>query len=400
MMDIGRYAALYRNNLLQGVVPFWLENSEDKQFGGYLTSLNRRGKVFDTDKFIWLQCRQVWTFSMLYNQVERKQQWLDFALQGANFLTRNGRDKGGNWYFSLTREGKPLVQPYNIFSDCFAAMAYGQLYKATGDPKHANIAKETFFNILRRQDNPKGEYAKSYPGTRPLQSFALPMILTNLVLEIDHIVEPRIVAQTIETGIEVVMNKFYRPEFGVILENINADGTFSDSFEGRLVNPGHGLESMWFMMDLAVRRNDQALIQKAVNVSLSLLEFGWDGKYGGIFYFRDIKGLPPLQLEWDQKLWWVHLEAMIAMLKGYLHTGNEKCWQWFEKLHIYCFNHFADGEHGEWFGYLDRRGKVLLDLKGGKWKGCFHVPRAFYQAWNTLEMIRESDFNVVSKLRS
>ena len=131
-------------------------------------------------------------------------------------------------------------------------------------------------------------------------------------------------------------------------------------------------------MDLAKRKDDIILMQKAVDIALGLLDYGWDEKYGGIFYFKDIKGHPPLQLEWDQKLWWVHLEAMIAMLKGYLHTGNEKCWKWFEKLHAYSFDHFADKEYREWYGYLNRQGKVLIDLKGGKWKGCFHVPRAFY----------------------
>lgn len=146
---------------------------------------------------------------------------------------------------------------------------------------------------------------------------------------------------------------------------------------------------MWFLMDIGVRTGDQQLIQKAVDVSLGLLEYGWDQQYGGIFYFLDAKGYPPQQLEWDQKLWWVHLEAIISMLKGYLLTGDERCWQWFEKLHDYTWNHFPDRKNGEWFGYLNRQGEVLLPLKGGKWKGCFHVPRALYQGWKTLEQISQ-----------
>lgn len=388
-MTIGQYANIYRDNLINDVIPFWVKNSVDTKYGGYFTCLDNKGRVYDTDKFIWLQCRQVWTFSMLYNEVEKRPEWLDVALQGAGFLSENGRDQQGNWYFSLTREGKPLVQPYNIFSDCFAAMAYAQLYKATGDAEHAEISKGTFLNVLQRKQNPKGKYSKSFPGTRDLESFALPMILTNLVLEMEHLSEPELVSSTIREGIDAVMNKFYRPELGVILENICTDGSISDSFEGRLVNPGHGLESMWFLMDLGVKTGDQTLIGKAVDVSLSLLEYGWDPQYGGIFYFKDIKGYPPQQLEWDQKLWWVHIEAIVAMLKGYLHTGNEKCWQWFQKIHNYCFDHFVDKKYGgEWFGYLNRRGEVLLDLKGGKWKGCFHVPRGLYQSWKTLEQIK------------
>src|ERR1700676_2220150 len=115
-IDVSAYIDLYRNNLLEDVIPFWLKNSSDKEYGGYFTCLDKSGEVYDTDKFIWLQCRQVWTFSMLYNQVEQRQQWLDFALQGADFLEANGRDTEGNWYFSLARDGRPLVQPYNIFS--------------------------------------------------------------------------------------------------------------------------------------------------------------------------------------------------------------------------------------------------------------------------------------------
>jgi N-acylglucosamine 2-epimerase len=142
---------------------------------------------------------------------------------------------------------------------------------------------------------------------------------------------------------------------------------------------------MWFIMDLAKRNNDETLIQKACDIMLHTLEYAWDKEYGGIFYFLDIKGNPPQQLEWDQKLWWVHVETLVALAKVYQLTGNEKCAEWFEKVHAYTWKHFRDNEFGEWFGYLNRRGEVLLDLKGGKWKGCFHIPRSLYQVWKTLE---------------
>ena len=388
-MSLLNYTKIYRDNLLNDVVPFWLTHSKDEKSGGYFTCLDTTGNVYDTDKFTWLQCRQVWCFAMLYNKVEKKQQWLDFAIHGADFLIKNGRDAEGNWYFSLNQKGVPLTQPFNIFSDCFAAMAFGQLYQATNNKVYGDIAVNTFNNILSRQKNPKGKYSKAFPDTRPLKSFALPMILCNLVLEIEHLLEPALVASTIANGIDAVMNDFYQPDSGLILENINSDGSFSDSFEGRLINPGHGLESMWFMMDLAKRSNDQKLIQKAVDTTVNILEYSWDTKYGGIFYFMDIKGHPPQQLEWDQKLWWVHIETIISLLKGYLLTGDIRCWQWFEKVHAYTWSHFPDAENGEWFGYLNRQGEVLLPMKGGKWKGCFHVPRGLYQCWNTLEAIEK-----------
>lgn len=389
MIDAESLGKLYKSNLLNDVIPFWERNSTDKLHGGFFTCLNRDGSVFDTDKFIWLQARQVWTFSMLYHSVERRDEWLKMALSGAEFLLKYGRDESGKWYFSLNRKGQPLVQPYNIFSDCFAAMAFGKLYQATRDDHYAAVARETFYGILQRQEDTKGQYNKLYPGTRTLQNFALPMILCNLVLEIEPLLDAKLVEEIIDAGIDTVMNRFYKPERGVVVENILEDGRFSDSFEGRLINPGHGLEAMWFIMDLAKRRNDQALIRKATDITLQLIEYGWDQEHGGIFYFMDVLKKPVQQLEWDQKLWWVHVETLISLGKGYLHTGDERCAQWFNELHAYTWSHFPDPEHGEWFGYLNRRGEVLLPLKGGKWKGCFHVPRGLFQLWKTMEALVE-----------
>lgn len=386
-MDLKNLAQLYKAELLNNVVPFWEKNSKDEQSGGYFTCLDRQGNVFDTDKFIWLQGRQVWMFSTLYNNVEQRPEWLEMAEHGAKFLQTYGHDDDLNWYFSLTREGKPLVEPYNIFSDCFATMAFGQLFKATGNEIYGDIAKNTFENILKRSDNPKGKFNKSVSGTRPLKGFSLPMIMCNLSLEIEHLLPNGLVDNTIQTVLHEVMEVFYQKESGLILENVNPDGSFSDSFEGRLLNPGHAIESMWFIMDLSVRLKRPELAQQAVEIMLRTLKHGWDEQYGGIFYFLDVKGHPTQQLEWDQKLWWVHIETLISLIKGYALTGNPECLEWFEKVHNYTWSRFADPEYGEWFGYLNRRGEVLLPLKGGKWKGCFHVPRGLFQVWKTLEKL-------------
>jgi len=184
MNNFNILALQYKTELFEDVIPFWLTHSQDKEFGGYFTCLDRQGNVFDTDKFIWLQGRQVWLFSMLYNKVEKRKEWLDCAIQGAEFLKEYGHDGNFNWFFSLTREGKPLVEPYNIFSYTFAAMAFGQLSLATGNQEYANIAKHTFDSILSRRDNPKGRWNKAYPGTRPIKGFSLPMILSNFSIVI------------------------------------------------------------------------------------------------------------------------------------------------------------------------------------------------------------------------
>ena len=385
MSTYSNLTELYRRTLLGDVIPFWERHSPDNEHGGYFTCLNRNGSVFDTDKFIWLQARQVWTFSMLYNRVEPRPEWLALAKHGADFLRAHGQAPNGDWYFSLTRDGNPLVQPYNIFSDCFAAMAFGQYALAAQDDESAHLAQTTYRNILRRQENPKGIYNKLVPGARPLKNFALPMILCNLTLEMEQLLSPAEIESTMDACIQAVMVDFLDNKTNLIVENIAPNGSRVDSFEGRLINPGHAIEAMWFIMDIAHRRGDPALIEKAVDVTLSMLEFGWDDEYGGIFYFLDRLGHPLQQLEWDQKLWWAHMETLVALALGYSLTKRTDCWKWHERVHAYTWEHFPDPEHGEWFGYLNRRGEVLLPLKGGKWKGCFHIPRGLYRCWKIFE---------------
>lgn len=384
-MDFKQLAKQYKSELLDKVVPFWLEKSQDLEHGGYFTCLERNGDVFDTDKFVWLQGREVWMFATLYNKVEKRQEWLDCAIQGAEFLKKHGHDGNLNWYFALDREGNPLVEPYNIFSYTFAVIAFGQLSIATGYQEYADIAKRTFEIVLSKVDNPKGKWNKAAPGARSLKSFALPMILCNVALEIEPLLDADFMEKTINTCIHEVMDVFYRPELGLIVEHLSTEGELVDCFDGRLLNPGHAIEAMWFIMDLGKRLGRQDLIEKAVQIALNEAEYGWDKKHGGIFYFMDRLGRPCQQLEWDQKLWWVHIETLITMLKGYQLTGNAKCLEWFERVHNYVWTHFTDKEYPEWFGYLNRQGEVLLSLKGGKWKGCFHVPRGLFQCWQILE---------------
>ena len=195
----------------------WLKEMLERQ---------RDGSVFDTDKFVWLQGREVWMFAMLYNKVEKNPEWLACARQGAEFLEKYGHDGNYDFYFSLTREGKPIIYPYNIFSNTFACMAFAQLAVATGEEHYAEIARKTFDRILARRSNPKGIWTKAVPGTRPMKDFALPMIICNMALEIEPIIEDKsLLDKTIDEALHEVFDVFYQPDLGVMVENLAPDGS-------------------------------------------------------------------------------------------------------------------------------------------------------------------------------
>lgn len=385
------YAATYKKELFQNVIPFWEQYSLDEKFGGYFTCLDQGGKVYDTDKFMWPQGRQIWTFSMLYNRYEKKESWLEVARNGIDFLKKYGRDEQGNFYFSLTREGKPLTHAFNIFSDCFAALGFYEYAKAAGEEEAYEIALRTYRHFLNRLDQPKGKFEKT-TGVRPLKSFGLPMMTAYLTFEMESMLEEEEAVKIYENCIHQILDKHYNQETGLIHEHIAENGGFLDTYEGRLLNPGHGIEAMWFLMDIAIRLDRPELITQCTDICLDILDYSWDKNFGGIFYFMDYKGAPPQQLEWDQKLWWVHLEALIALSRAYLHTGRNDVKTWYEKVHAYTWDKFPDPENGEWLGYLNRRGEPLLTLKGSKWKGCFHLPRALFECWKNFQAIENAKF--------
>ena len=376
--EFKRYETLYRKALLNDIIPFWMKYSPDRLNGGYFHCLDFDGSVIDTDKYMWPQTREIWTFSMLYNNLEERPEWLDMAKCGIDFLKKYGRDIKGNWYFALTKEGKPVIQPYNIFSDCFAVIAFSEFAKASGDEECMDIAVKTYDNIQERKNNPKGKYNKVIAENRNLKSLAMPMININISTVMNSIKPDPKYDKIIGESIEEIMTQFVDSEHRIIYENITIDGQFVDSYEGRHINPGHGIEAMWFIMLAAREKGDEATVKKACEITKWCMEFGWDKEYNGIYYFMDKDGKPHIELQWDMKLWWPHLEALIALLLGYKLTGDIELYQRFKKVHDYTWAHFPDKEYGEWWGYLNRYGEVNNRCKANRWKGCFHLPRALY----------------------
>ncbi|MDY7011602.1 MAG: AGE family epimerase/isomerase [Planctomycetota bacterium] len=223
------------------------------------------------------------------------------------------------------------------------------------------------------------------PGVRPTESMVFDMINVNVSQELDSAIEKPLFRSCGLASARRILDLHVDRKAGLVFDNVAPDGSHPDTFAGRVILPGHALECLWFLISAGEKWGAGDIVTAAVEAIPDMLEFGWDSKYGGFFYYRDSLGNPPEQLEWDRKLWWVHGEALAATLLAYKHTGRKEFAQWFEKIHEYTWDRFGDSEFGEWFGYLDRAGEVFLDLKGGKWKGCFHVPRTLHVCLRILE---------------
>ena len=376
----------YRGGLLESTMPFWQRHAPDRECGGFLTFLDADGTVISTDKPMWVAGRVTWLFSRLFNTVEPRDEWLELARHGVEFVRKYGFDGDGRMFWAVTREGRPLRKRRYLFTETFAVIALAEYAKASGDEQAKREACDLYRLILRYHTTPGLLAPKGIPGTRQLKSHAMPMILLATTQVLRQIDDDPLYEKVVDDSIREVLDDFVKPEFKVLLEAVGPAGEFLDEPDGREVNPGHAIETSWFIMAEARQRGgDRELIDAACQILDWSLDFGWDDEFGGIYYFRDCRGGQFPKYEHDMKLWWVHNEAIYATLLAHHLTGEPRYADWHRKVHDWAYAHFPDREHGEWFGYLHRDGSVSSTLKGNMWKGPFHLPRMELNCWKLLE---------------
>jgi N-acylglucosamine 2-epimerase len=386
----------YARELLESVTPFWLRHSLDREHGGYFTCLDREGRVYDTRKYIWLQGRAVWMFSRLYRTVAPEREWLEAAALGERFLREHARDARGRYYFSLTREGRPAAFQRKPYAAVFAMAGLLEYARATDDERMLAEAIELFSRIeewiadpalLDRPSLDASTPADGRAGVTQISKLSDVMVTIQLLLElIDAAPDPRWDDRLRE--LTAAAMRHYEPAHRVFLEHARSDGQFVfDTPDARLVNPGHSIEMAWFLLLVLRRHPDAALQARVLHALESTLEFGWDREHGGLFYFMDIEGRPPLPLESSMKLWWPHTEAIYAIILAYAATGEAKWLEWLSRLDAYTFDHFSDPAYGEWFGYCDRQGQPTNPCKGNNYKGFYHVPRCLLFSVQALDAI-------------
>jgi N-acylglucosamine 2-epimerase len=387
---LDRLAALsriYNDELLGSVVPFWLNHSLDDEYGGYLHCLERDGTPFDHDKFLWMQGRAVWTWSTLYNDVEPRPEYLEAARLGAEFLREHAWDRDGRMPFALERDGTPFIKPRDIFSECFLATGLAAYYTASGEEWARAMSLRAYDVYLDLSDLPETHDGSTYPGVRPALSHGLSFIKVAMSQELRrHYADARF-APVIASATETILGKHVHPERRAIFEYVTPSGGAIPGPMGRQLSPGHGVESMGFILNEAALTRDAVLVDRACDVILWALEAGWDQDHGGLLYFVDAERPQNRKLEGDMKLWWVHSEALVATLLAFQMTGRQEFWDWFELVHDWSWARFRDPLYGEWFGYLHRDGTVALTLKGSMWKGFFHLPRALMQLRTILDQM-------------
>ncbi len=375
----------YENSLFNDIIPWWIKNSPDYENGGYYTCLERDGQPYAGDKFMWMTGRQIWMLSHLYNKHYKNDEWLKLAQHGAEFLIKYAFEENGKMYFRLTRKGEPLARCLSLYTECFTAIAFAELGKASGNTDLLDRAAVMYGKIRPRLGRLSDTALLGYPLNVQFHLHSHDMMRITVAWVFNDISPNNRWNADISLSVDSVLENHWKPELGVLLENVSPEGkAILDLPEGRMVHPGHAIETAWMLMEIARCRKDKMLMQTAVNITLASLEFGWDNEYGGLRYLRNLDGTPLHPVEADMKLWWTHGELLYALLQAWAYTGRDDIRRWYEKAHQYTFDNFPDPEHGEWFGYLNRDGSPVFTAKANGWKGFFHLPRFLFRGYQLL----------------
>ena len=371
----------YKQDLCENIMPFWLKNGLDRVNGGVYTCLDRDGSLIDSTKSVWFQGRFAFVCSFAYNTIEKNPEWLAAAKSTIDFIEAHCFDSDGRMYFEVMADGTPLRKRRYVFSESFAAIAMAEYAKASGDMSYAQKALDLFKDIRKFVATP-GYMPPKYLDTLQAKGHSLVMILINTASRIRNVISDPVLDQQINESIESLKD-FMKPEFKALLEMVGPDGEFIDTCNGRVINPGHCIETAWFLLEEAKYRGwDKELTAQALQILDWSWEWGWDKEYGGIINFLDCRNLPPQDYSQDMKFWWPQTEAIIATLYAYEATGDDKYLIWHKQISEWTYAHFPDKEMGEWYGYLHRDGTVAQPAKGNIFKGPFHIPRMMIKSYD------------------
>lgn len=368
------WQARYRNDLTTNILPFWLEHGLDRENGGVYTCVDRTGALMDSTKSVWFQGRCAYVYSFAYNNIEKRPEYLEMAKSCLDFIEAHCFDSDGRMYFEVKADGTPLRKRRYVFSECFATIAMSEYSIATGDRSYAEKALALFKEIQRFINTP-GILEPKYLPTQPGRGHSMTMILINTAACVRRAISDPSLDEQIDRSLRE-LQLFMHPEFKALLETVGPDGELIDTIGGRVINPGHCIETAWFLLEESKHRGwDPEIKKMALQILDWSWDWGWDNEYGGIINFRDCKGFPAQDYSQDMKFWWPQTEAVIATLYAYEATGDNKYLDMHRIANEWMYEHLPDPAYGEWFGYLHRDGTVAQPAKGNLFKGPFHIPR-------------------------
>ena len=390
----------YRYDLFDDFLPFMDAHIIDHEYGGFMTHANRAGQPITTNKRSRYEGRGIWVYAHLYRTLAPEAHYLDVARKSVEFLLRVAPEGDAPWPNALTREGEPIASQgrvidgkrypagTQVYDDLFIANGFAEYARATGDTSFRKRAIALLEKCVRRYDRP--DYAPTAPLAYmgPMEAPVLPgcrllgvwMVMIRLCTQLLEADEDARVEAIADRCLDAILRHHHDAGFDLLVEVLNHDFSTPDNVYAQMAYTGHGIETLWMVLDEAVRRKDRARFEQATRLFKRHLEVSWDRVYQG--WFRGCRHVDDHTWILDKALW-VQEEALIGLMCVIEHTGADWAKAWLRRAYPYVIDNFPLKPHGYalWDLYPDRKVTFVEDFTR---IGNFHHPRHLMRNLNAL----------------
>ncbi|HCU37587.1 MAG TPA: hypothetical protein DGT21_19790 [Armatimonadetes bacterium] len=387
--DFSALKDFFLKELLDNSIPWWMEHAIDRDNGGVCTFIEDDGTVLSTDKYMWSQLRALYTWSALCNRIEPRAEWLDVASSIYEFVQRAERGPGGEWAYVVDKDGRIIEGANSIYSDGFAIMGMTEYARATGNQQAVDTALQTYESVVERLERPGSYGTEPYVIPEGGKAHGISMIFSTVYHALGAYATDVEILRAGHEHAEMILDIYRRPERKLLPEYAALDGSELDAPEGKMVIPGHVIESMWFGLHIWRDRGEPDRISQALECLRWHLEAGWDEECGGIFSSILTEGQDPKRVE-ANKLMWPQTEALYALLLAYEMSGEQWCLDWYDRVHEWAWTHLPVPEYGEWHRQVARDGSALPDPPtpgNHPRKEPFHLPRSLMMCIDVLRRL-------------
>jgi len=385
-LSFTRLRYLVEKQLLENVVPFWIDHGVSEKDGAINTCIRDDGHFVSGDRYILSQCRALWTFSALYNRVDKQAQFLAIAQGIFRYLASHGRDEDGNWVYRLDADAKVVEGAISVLPAGFAIYGLAEYFAATGDEAAMHLAIETYDNVKTNVLAFSGEKQLHPLPDSNLVAHSVFMLYGLAILDLALVTkDDRLIEKAQQIG-ELIWSRFVNPKNELLYEYISTSGKNAGEPLNHIIIPGHAIESMWFLIHLFKNTGQNDKIASVISCIKLHLELGWDEEYGGLFLAIDDRGQTPEWSNWDSKPWWIVTEVLYALVLCFQESNETWCIEWFQKVQRFAYAKYPDRKHGEWIQKLDRFGNQTNSTIGLPVKDPFHLPRSLIL---TLDILRK-----------
>jgi mannobiose 2-epimerase len=394
--EFARQAQRCRRILKTSIIDFYLPGCLDQVNGGYLEWLFEGKFVPTGEKFLTMQSRQLWFFSVLAQHGIEQRAARSAAGIGFDFLESKMRDREHGGYFSKVSDaGHPTDRRKHVYLNSFALYALTAYHCAVADAG-ALAAAMDLFGILedRAHDRQNGGYVeffeqnwspiddpqlKSYIGAGTLKTYNTHLHALEALTDLYAVWPDRLVRERLVELLLIITSTVRHPRFACNVDGWHPDWRMSGPARASY---GHDLQCVWLALRAAriLTQSPRLLASWAAALGGHCLRFGYDRRYGGFFY----DGRPGRPADDTRKEWWVQAEALVGMLEMYRLTGSADYYAAFSRTLDFIEAHQVAPEGG-WWATCAPNGAPKVTQRSSMWQGAYHSGRAMIRCAEALD---------------